>query len=93
MAFSNSTDRYRSHRSSQGENTLLGDFGLVSPPRVGRLPPPTSENGMRGFTLTRRFTTDSGRVPTLGSIAGTRVEEEGSGGYMASVSEILVVMD
>lgn len=87
MAFSNSTSermeelRYRSQRSSQGENTLLG---LVSPPRNGRLPPPTSENGMRGFTLTRRFTTDSGRVPTLGSIAGSRVEEERE--YTPSVS-------
>ena len=72
--------RFRSHRSSQGENTLLG---LVSPPRNGnRLPPPTSEN--RGFTLTRRFTTDSGRVPTLSSIAGSSVEEDRE--YAPSVS-------
>ncbi|KAL2759849.1 hypothetical protein ACRALDRAFT_2038617 [Sodiomyces alcalophilus JCM 7366] len=43
---------------------------LVSPPRNGsRLPPPNSD--LRS-SLPRRFTTDSGRVPTLSSIISAR---------------------
>jgi hypothetical protein len=78
MAFSNSTGdrmdelRFRSQQSSRHDSLRLG---LTSPPRNGnRLPPPSSSAGdaRGGFTLTRRFTTDSGRVPTLSSIASQR---------------------
>ncbi|KFY11145.1 hypothetical protein V491_07335, partial [Pseudogymnoascus sp. VKM F-3775] len=93
MAFSNSTsermDELRFRQSVRGsisggvsgsEQPLLG---LVSPPRNGgsRLPPPLSASASaqdgRGFTLTRRFTTDSGRVPTLHSITGQRGVQDG----------------
>ena len=72
MAFANSTSermdelRLRNQTSSRNDSALLG---LVSPPRNGtRLPPPTQPQDAR-VNLTRRFTTDSGRVPTLTSIA------------------------
>lgn len=51
-------------------------MGLVSPPRANgngtRLPLPSAlaTDGRNG--LTRRFTTDSGRVPTLNSLAVQR---------------------
>lgn len=73
---------------SGSEQPLLG---LVSPPRNGgsRLPPPLSASASaqdgRGFTLTRRFTTDSGRVPTLHSITGQRGVQDGQE-YVPSVS-------
>ena len=99
MAFSNSTsermDELRFRQSVRGsisggvsgsEQPLLG---LVSPPRNGgsRLPPPLSASAQdgRGFTLTRRFTTDSGRVPTLHSITGQRGVQDGQE-YVPSVS-------
>lgn len=46
-------DFFRSQQSPRGDNQVSGAF--VSPPRNGPL-------------LPRRFTTDSGRVPTLSSI-------------------------
>lgn len=79
MAYSNSTGermdelRFRSQQASRNDSPLLG---LVSPPRNGtRLPPPTHTQDGRA-NLTRRFTTDSGRVPTLNSIASQRGPEE-----------------
>lgn len=51
---------------------------LVSPPRNGnRLPQPVQAHDGRG-ALPRRFTTDSGRVPTLSSITGQRGPEVGN---------------
>ncbi|OLN92189.1 Pumilio domain-containing protein C6G9.14, partial [Colletotrichum chlorophyti] len=50
---------------------------LVSPPRNGnRLPQPVQGHDGRG-ALPRRFTTDSGRVPTLSSITGQRGHDNG----------------
>ncbi|KAL5352769.1 hypothetical protein ACLOAV_002717 [Pseudogymnoascus australis] len=91
MAFSNSTsermDELRFRQSVRGSISggVSGSeqqvLGLVSPPRNGgsRLPPPLSASAQdsRGFTLTRRFTTDSGRVPTLHSITGQRGVQDG----------------
>lgn len=67
--------RFRSQQASRNDTALLG---LASPGRNGTRPPPpisTPRDGRGGFTLTRRFTTDSGRVPTLSSIASDRVQE------------------
>jgi hypothetical protein len=78
MAFSNSASdrmdelRFRSQQSARNDSPLLG---LVSPPRNGaRLPPPTHSNDGR-TSLTRRFTTDSSRVPTLSSLASQRGQD------------------
>jgi hypothetical protein len=78
MAYSNSTGermdelRFRTQQS-RNDSPLVG---LVSPPRNGtRLPPPNPTQDGRA-NLTRRFTTDSGRVPTLNSIANQRGQEE-----------------
>ncbi|KAH7413111.1 armadillo-type protein [Cadophora sp. MPI-SDFR-AT-0126] len=77
MAYSNSTSdrmdelRYRSQQSARNDSSLLG---LVSPPRNGngtRLPQPLHTQDGRGG-LMRRFTTDSGRVPTIASISTQR---------------------
>ena len=73
MAYSNGSSdrmdelRFRSQQSPRNESSMLG--GLVSPPRNGNRMP--QQQG-----LTRRFTTDSGRVPTMGSLTNQR----GSGG-------------
>ena len=76
MAYSNSTSdrmdelRFRSQQSPRNDQSLLG---LVSPPRNGtRVPaqPLHSQDGRGG--LMRRFTTDSGRVPTIASITSQR---------------------
>jgi len=76
MAYSNSTSdrmdelRFRSQQSPRNDQSLLG---LVSPPRNGTRVPPQplhSQDGRGG--LMRRFTTDSGRVPTIASITSQR---------------------
>ncbi|CZS99793.1 uncharacterized protein RCO7_01619 [Rhynchosporium graminicola] len=84
MAYSNSTSdrmdelRYRNQQTTRNDSSLLG---LVSPPRNSngngngnsngnRLPQPLSQDGRGG--LMRRFTTDSGRVPTIASITTQR---------------------
>ena len=69
MAYTNSPNdrmdelRFRSQQSPRNESSLLG--GLVSPPRNGNRV--SQQQG-----LTRRFTTDSGRVPTVASLASQR---------------------
>lgn len=90
MAYSNSTSdrmdelRYRSQQSARNDSSLLG---LVSPPRNGngtRLPQPLHTQDGRGG-LMRRFTTDSGRVPTIASITTQRGGQD-SQDYGPSVS-------
>src|ERR1700726_200657 len=75
MAYSNSTSdrmdelRFRSQQSPRNDSSLLG---LVSPPRNGtRVPQPLHTQDGRGG-LMRRFTTDSGRIPTVASLATQR---------------------
>ncbi|RDW83178.1 putative RNA-binding protein [Coleophoma crateriformis] len=75
MAYSNSTSdrmdelRFRSQQSPRNDSSLMG---LVSPPRNGsRLPQPVHPQDARGG-LTRRFTTDSARVPTISSLSSQR---------------------
>ncbi|KAL0940889.1 pumilio domain-containing protein [Colletotrichum truncatum] len=61
--------RFRSQQTPRNEPTMNT---LVSPPRnSNRLPQPVQAHDGRG-ALPRRFTTDSGRVPTLSSITGQR---------------------
>ncbi|KAF4634360.1 hypothetical protein G7Y89_g3754 [Cudoniella acicularis] len=79
MAYSNSTSdrmdelRFRSQQSPRNDSSLLG---LVSPPRNGtRVPQPLHSQDGRGG-LMRRFTTDSGRVPTVNSLASQRGVQE-----------------
>ncbi|EGY15812.1 uncharacterized protein VDAG_06976 [Verticillium dahliae VdLs.17] len=62
--------RFRSQQSPRNEATMNN---LVSPPRNGntRMPNPVQTHDLR-TTLPRRFTTDSGRVPTLSSITSLR---------------------
>jgi hypothetical protein len=88
MAYSNSASermdelRFRSQQSPRNDSALLG---LVSPPRNGtRMPQPLQNQDGRGG-LMRRFTTDSGRVPTIASIAGQRGGQEAQD-YGPSVS-------
>ena len=65
--------RFRSQQSPRNDSSLLG---LVSPPRNGsRVPQPIQSQDARGG-LTRRFTTDSARVPTIGSLANQRAGQE-----------------
>lgn len=79
MAYSNSASermdelRFRTQQSPRNDSSLLG---LVSPPRNGNRgsQPMHSQDGRGG--LMRRFTTDSGRVPTIGSIANQRGSQE-----------------
>lgn len=58
--------RYRAQQQPHGDANM-GSF--VSPPRNGgsRLPQPTGSHDPRS-SLPRRFTADSGRVPTLGNL-------------------------
>ncbi|PBP23942.1 RNA-binding protein [Diplocarpon rosae] len=74
MAYSNGTSdrmdelRFRGQQSRNDPSLL----GLVSPPRNStRLPQPMHSQDGRGG-LMRRFTTDSGRVPTIASITSLR---------------------
>lgn len=71
--------RFRRNDSSLG--------GLVSPPRnSSRLPQPLPPQDGRGG-MVRRFTTDSGRVPTIASLATLRSGQE-SMDFGPSVSAI-----
>ena len=79
MAYSNGPSermdelRFRSQKSPRTETTFSG---LVSPPRNStRLPQPLQTQDGRGG-LMRRFTTDSGRVPTIQSITTQRGWQE-----------------
>ncbi|ESZ95034.1 hypothetical protein SBOR_4567 [Sclerotinia borealis F-4128] len=79
MAYSNSTSdrmdelRFRNQQSSRNDASMLG---LVSPPRNGnRMSQSLQQQESRGG-LTRRFTTDSGRVPTIASITSQRGTQE-----------------
>lgn len=90
MAYSNSTSdrmdelRFRSQQASRNDASMLG---LVSPPRNGnRMPQSLQPQESRGG-LTRRFTTDSGRVPTIASITNQRTAQE-SQEYGPSVSQL-----
>src|SRR5271155_4486743 len=80
MAYSNSTSdrmdelRFRTQQSPRNDSSSL--LGLVSPPRNGtRIPQPLQAQDSRGG-LMRRFTTDSGRVPTIASLASQRGGQE-----------------
>ena len=67
--------RFRSQQSPHRNDTSL--LGLVSPPRNGsRLPQAINAQDNRNSGLTRRFTTESGRVPTIGSIGTQRAGQE-----------------
>lgn len=75
MAYSNSASermdelRFRNQTSPRSDTSFLG---LVSPPRNGnRVSQPSHSQDARGG-LMRRFTTDSGRVPTISSITSSR---------------------
>jgi hypothetical protein len=90
MAYSNSTSdrmeelRFRSQQSPRTDSSL---HGLVSPPRnTTRLPQPLHSQDSRAG-LMRRFTTDSGRVPTVGTLANQRGVQEPQE-YGPSVSNI-----
>ena len=64
--------RYRSQQSPRNEPPLNS---LVSPPRNGaRIPQAVPTHDPRA-TLPRRFTTDSGRVPTMSNITTQRSQE------------------
>lgn len=74
MAYANSTtDRMDELRFRRNDASLRG---LVSPPRNGsRLPQPLPSQDGRGG-MVRRFTTDSGRVPTIASLTTLRSGQE-----------------
>lgn len=74
MAYSNSTtDRMDEMRFRMSDPSL---GGLVSPPRNStRLPQPLPPQDGRGG-MVRRFTTDSGRVPTIASLTTLRSGQE-----------------
>lgn len=63
--------RFRSQQSPRSDATTMNS--LVSPPR-NRLSQTMSSQDPRS-TLSRRFTTDSGRVPTLSSSAAPRGQD------------------
>jgi hypothetical protein len=64
--------RFRTQHSPPHESTINP---LVSPPRNGtRLTQPVVSNDHR-TTLPRRFTTDSGRVPTLATISNVQSKD------------------
>ncbi|KAI0552710.1 ARM repeat-containing protein [Xylaria curta] len=66
--------RFRSQQQQQSPRNEAPMNSLVSPQRNGRMP---TQQDPRA-TLPRRFTTDSGRVPTLTSIATTQAQEYAS---------------
>ena len=74
MAYSNpSNDRMDELRFRMSDSSL---GGLVSPPRnTPRLPQPLPPQDGRGG-MVRRFTTDSGRVPTIASLTTLRSGQE-----------------
>ncbi|KAI1266237.1 hypothetical protein F5Y18DRAFT_24486 [Xylariaceae sp. FL1019] len=59
--------RFRSQQSPRNETTMNS---FVSPQRSGRPMPQATSQDLRS-SLPRRFTTDSGRVPTLSTISST----------------------
>lgn len=63
--------RFRAQQSPRSDATTMNS--LVSPPR-NRLSQTMSSQDPRS-TLSRRFTTDSGRVPTLSSSAAPRGQD------------------
>ncbi|KAI0860303.1 ARM repeat-containing protein [Xylaria cubensis] len=68
--------RFRSQQQQQQQQSPRNEApmnSLVSPQRNGRMPTQDPR-----ATLPRRFTTDSGRVPTLTSIATTQAQEYAS---------------
>ncbi|KAG9233476.1 armadillo-type protein [Amylocarpus encephaloides] len=74
MSYSNSTSdrmdelRFRSQQSPRNDSSLMG---LVSPRNGNRVPQPLHSQDSRGG-LMRRFTTDSARVPTIGTLVNQR---------------------
>ncbi|TVY93737.1 Pumilio domain-containing protein [Lachnellula willkommii] len=73
MAYSNSTSDRMDELRFRSQQSLDSINGLVSPPRTSRVPqsqPLHTQDGRGG--LMRRFTTDSGRVPTIGSLLTQR---------------------
>ncbi|KAK2018735.1 ARM repeat-containing protein [Colletotrichum eremochloae] len=71
--------RFRSQPPPRNDSTMNT---LVSPPRNGnRLPQPVQAAHDGRGSLPRRFTTDSGRVPTLSSITGQRGPDLGGQDY------------
>lgn len=86
MAYSNSTSdrmdelRFRSQQSPRNDSNLLG---LVSPPRNGTRQP-LQQDGRNG--LMRRFTADSARVPTIGSLNSQRAGQDSSEYGLPSVN-------
>lgn len=99
MAFSNSTSdrmdelRFRSQQSPRNESPSLPLSGMTSPIRNGRLPPPlsTHDGSSSRVSLTRRFTTDSGRVPTITSITTQRsLQAPESHDFIPSVRRIWI---
>ncbi|KAH8820489.1 armadillo-type protein [Xylogone sp. PMI_703] len=79
MAFSNSSSerldelRFRNQTSPRNDSSLLG---LVSPPRnTSRVSQPVLPQDARGG-IARRFTTDSGRIPTIATLASLRGAQE-----------------
>jgi hypothetical protein len=74
MAYSNSTNDRMDELRFRMSDSSLG--GLVSPPRNNsRLPQPLPPQDGRGG-MVRRFTTDSGRVPTIASLTTLRSGQE-----------------
>ncbi|TVY49376.1 Pumilio domain-containing protein [Lachnellula occidentalis] len=73
MAYSNSTSDRMDELRFRSQQSLDSINGLVSPPRTSRVPqsqPLHTQDGRGG--LMRRFTTDSSRVPTIGSLLTQR---------------------
>jgi hypothetical protein len=70
--------RFRSQQSPRGNDPAMHSF--VSPPRnASRMPAPQANPHVGAHDhrsgLPRRFTTDSGRVPTLSSLGAQRAPE------------------
>lgn len=70
--------RFRSQQSPRGNDPAMHSF--VSPPRnASRMQPPQANSHIGAHDhrsgLPRRFTTDSGRVPTLSTLGAQRVPE------------------
>lgn len=70
--------RFRSQQSPRGNDPAMHSF--VSPPRnASRMPGPQANPHVGAHDhrsgLPRRFTTDSGRVPTLSTLGAQRVPE------------------
>lgn len=89
MAYSNSTSDRMDELRFRSQQSLDSINGLVSPPRTSRVPqsqPLHTQDGRGG--LMRRFTTDSGRVPTIGSLLTQRGVPEQAVEYGPSVCNL-----